>query len=353
MSRRTVRLGCSMSLSGEEATHGRHMAAAAKLAVQEAQVSGDGPWNLELTVLDDAGDAGQAVAAARELVADPTVLGVVGPCTSDTAAAAAPIYFGGRLAHISPAASNPDLSRGGYDTFFRTVCSDEVQGSEAARLAVRYLHCRIIAIVHDGTAFGRALAETFSRAALDCGATIAMSERVAIGQREFGSTIARLRDAAPDLIYCGLIEAEGAAFAAELRRCGVLSPLFGTDALKPSRFLETPGFPVAGPYYTSAATDVTRAPSAHAFRHAFGNFSIYTAEAYDAARILISACCSSRAENRESVREAVARTVGFPGASGSISFDQYGDLVDPRLDFYAVERGHLRYVGEARSLGRS
>lgn len=347
-----VRLGCSASLSGEEATHGQHMAAAVRLAVSQAQERGDLPVGLEVVVLDDAGNAQGAVAVARRLIADELVAGVVGPLTSETVLAAAPLYHAARLAHISPAASTPRATRCGYDTFFRTVSDDEVQGREAARLAVAYLGCKAIAVVHDGSAFGQPLAEIFRDHCLALGARVTPFEQVEKGQTDFADAIARLATCAPELIYCGLIEAEGARFAAQLRQAGLMTPLFGADALKPSRFLETPGYPVQGPYYTSASADITRAESAASFHRSFGSYSIYTAEAYDATCILIAAISRSAPGDREGVRREVAATAGFVGASGTITFDARGDLAEPRLDFYAVQEGRLCFLGATRELAR-
>lgn len=343
-----ARLGCSASLSGEEAPHGRHMAAAVELAVRQAREREDLP--IEVLVRDDGGDMERAREVARAFVDDERIVGVIGPMTSDTVMAAAPLYHAGRLAHISPAASTPLATEAGYDTFFRTVSSDIVQGHEAARLAVTYLDCRRIAVVHDGTAFGEPLAEIFRDHCLALGARVALFAGVTKGQTDFASLLTRLRETQPELIYCGLIEAEGALFARQLRHAGLLMPLFGADALKPSRFLETPGYAAPGPYYTSASTDITRAPSAAAFQRAFGSYSIYTAEAYDAAGILIAALRRARIHDREAVRREVAATADYAGASGNISFDAHGDLAAPHLDFYRVEDGQLRFVGATKDL---
>lgn len=318
--------------------------------MRQARERGDLPVELDVVVLDDEGSASRAAAVAREFVADERIAAVVGPMTSDTVMAAAPLYHAGRLTHISPAASTPLATRAGYDTFFRTVSNDLVQGREAARLAVTYLGCKAIAVVHDGTAFGQPLAETFREHCLALGASITLCEGVAKGQTDFTSTIARLAEMEPDLIYCGLIEAEGALFAAQLRRAGLMTPLFGADALKPSRFLETPDYAAVGPYYTSASTAITRAPSAAAFQRAFGSYSIYTAEAYDAAGILIEAIRRCASRDREGIRTVVAGTTDWPGASGVISFDAQGDLATPHLDFYRVEGGQLRFVGATKDL---
>ncbi len=341
-----------MPLSGEEGVHGRAADHAVELAVQEANERGDLPFWIERVALDDECTAEAGEAVARRLSRVPDVLAVVGPFNSTPTQGAAPVYHAARLAHICPAASNPSLSRQGWDTFFRVVASDEVQGREAARCAVHVVGVRRIAVLHDCSAFGQPLAEIVAEEARRQGAEIVLFEGIRRGRRRFPEAVRRVRDAAPDLVYFGLIEAEGSAMAHELRAAGVMAPYLGADGLKPSRYLETPEVQVVGPYYTSACIDVTGRPSAAAFREAYArqfpklaDYSIYTAEAYDAARILIEALRLTGASDREAVRAEVARTRGFSGASGPIAFTAEGDRAEAEIDFYVVRGGRLVYLG--------
>ncbi|MGD8820413.1 MAG: branched-chain amino acid ABC transporter substrate-binding protein, partial [Anaerolineae bacterium] len=205
--------------------------------------------------------------------------------------------------------------------------------------------------------FGQPLAEIFASEAQNQGAEIVLFEGIDRGQTRFPETVQRVREAEPDLVYFGLIEAEGSAMAHELRAGDVMAPYLGADGLKPSRYLETPEVEAVGPYYTSACADVRQRPTAAEFRQAyaarfpkFADYTIYTAEAYDAANILIEALRQAERLDREAVRERVARTTGFPGASGPISFSPTGDRLDPVIDFYVVKQGVLTFLGTTADL---
>jgi len=352
-----VKLGHSVPLSGEERTHGRAADRAVRLAVEQANAAGDLSFTIELVSLDDecTREAGEAV--ARKLCKDAGVFGVVGPFNSTPTQAAGPVYDDAGLAHICPAASNPDLSRQGWSTFFRVVASDEVQGWEAAKCALEIVGARRIAFLHDKSAFGQPLGEIVADEAEKQGADIVLFEGIDRGQRRFPQTVHRVREAEPDLIYFGLIEAEGSAMAKHLREAGVTAPYLGADGLKPSRYLETPEWDVVGPYYTSACTDVTRRPSAARFREAYGDrfpdfadYTVYTVEAYDAARILIDALRRVGMEEREAIRHEISQTAGFAGASGPITFTERGNRVDPVIDFYVVREGNLTFLGTTSEL---
>ncbi len=354
-----VKLGNSVPLSGEEGRHGRAANQAVELAVMQSNGRGDLPFDIELVSLDDecTVEAGEAV--ARQFVDDPDVLGVVGPFNSTPTLGAGPVYHAAGLAHICPAASNPGLSGQGWRTFFRMVASDEVQGREAARCAVRVAGARRIAVLHDRTAFGQPLAEIVADEAQRQGAEIVLFEGIERGQRRFPDTVKRVQEAAPDLVYFGLIEAEGSAMAHELRAGGVKAPYMGADGLKPSRYLETPEVEVQGPYYTSASADVRGRAAAAAFRQAYNqrfpesaDYSIYTVEAYDAANVLIEALRRAGRTDRQAVLREVAATRGYQGATGVVSFSPQGDRLDAAIDFYVVKGGRLTFLGATSELVR-
>ncbi len=81
--------------------------------------------------------------------------------------------------------------------------------------------------------------------------------------------------------------------------------------------------------------------------------TVQMVEAYDAARILLTALKGSDRPTRETVRQAVAETRDFPGPSGNISFDEGGDIMEPEIGIYKFERGRLTVLGFTRNLLRS
>jgi branched-chain amino acid transport system substrate-binding protein len=357
MQKPVIKIGCSTVLSEEqdEQIHGRHIAQAVRLAVEQANERGDLPFAIEVVVGDDKAQPEAAVAVAQAFVADPQVMGVVGTMNSHTSLAAAPLYQQASLAQISPAASNPTLSQQGYRTFFRVVAHDLYQGQEAAQYAIQVLGARSLVVIHDNSAFGEPLGRIFSQTSVRLGILPTLYRGIQRDQVDFRELAAEVARVEPDLIFFGVIEAEGRHLAGQLRQAGVRAIFFGTDGLKPSLFLATPAYDVAGPYHTSASTDVYVKPSAQAFAQAYQArygtlYSIYTAEAYDAANILIAACARAQTLDRAAVLAEVARCRDFPGASGPISFDEHGDRLNPEIGIYRVADGTPVFLGVTHDL---
>jgi len=352
MTKPIVKIGCSAVLSREEdeAIHGRHISQAVALAIEQANERGNLPFLAEMELGDDKAQVDAAVTVAERFISDPLVLGVVGTMNSHTSLATAPLYHAASLTQIAPAASNPTLTQQGYHTFFRINPHDLCQGQEGAKYAVHVLGVKKVAIIHDGGNFGKPLAQIFGETAEQLGAQVVCHLQIESGKVDYHDAVTEVAATQPDLIFCGLIEAEGRYVATQLRQANVLAPLFGTDGLKPSLYLATPDYEVEGPYHTSACTDVFNQASARTFAEAYRArygelYSIYTAEAYDAANILIEACRRATKLERAVVLSEVAGTKDFPGATGSITFDQRGDRLNPRISIYKVINRTPKFLG--------
>ncbi|MFD8840245.1 ABC transporter substrate-binding protein [Streptomyces griseofuscus] len=86
-SRRTVAV--QADLSGPGNALGTSVEHGVRLAVEQHNARADRPFDLALTILDDAGDADRAEKAAQRLVTDGRVCAVIGPTSHATALAAA------------------------------------------------------------------------------------------------------------------------------------------------------------------------------------------------------------------------------------------------------------------------
>jgi len=76
----------------------------------------------------------------------------------------------------------------------------------------------------------------------------------------------------------------------------------------------------------------------------------YAAEAYDCASLLIEAIRRAKAVDRARVLSEFRNIKEFSGATGKISFDQNGDLIDPEIGLYQCENGLRKYLGQIREV---
>ena len=123
-----VKIGFAAPLTGDQAPIAMPMLNAARLAVDQANAQGPilPGYRLELAEVDDQRSPTQAVAAAKKLVADPDVLVVVGHLNSSCTMPSSAIYHQAQLLQVSPVSSNPQISRQGFETFYRVCATDDM-----------------------------------------------------------------------------------------------------------------------------------------------------------------------------------------------------------------------------------
>jgi branched-chain amino acid transport system substrate-binding protein len=348
-----IKVGCMMPLSGAEHRHARSQLLAVRLAFEERE-----PANVELVVEDEEFSPQLAIEIARAFAADEQVLAVIGPMNSNTSIAAAPVFADAGLVHIATAASNPGLTQRGWPTFFRVVVNDIHHYRAAAQYAVHGLGARRIgAIFSAGGTFSTPMAEGFREVARSLGAEVPLFLPIDGAGSDYSTDVAQVLAAPVDLLFFVVGEETAVRIAVQLREAGVRTPFFATDGIKPLPYFATPDYDVDGPYYTNVCADPRVSPAAGAmvqrYIARFGEEpTVYMAEAYDAAGIILEAIERAAASGltRASVRDAVAATRSYEGASGTITFDEAGDIVTPAIGIYKYKNGGLTFLGFARDL---
>ena len=226
-----VKIGFAAPLTGDQAPQGQDMLNGAKLAVEQANATGDilPGYRLELAMMDDQRSPTQAVAVAKKLVADPDVLVVLGHLNSSCSMPSSAVYHQASLLQITPVSSNPQISRQGFETFYRTCATDDLQGPAAARFAVRELGAKRIFILDDMTTYGRGLANEFEKKARALGAEVLNHEGITQGDKDFTPLLTKVKSLDPDLLYFAGMFPEGALLMKQRRDVGLRARFMGSD----------------------------------------------------------------------------------------------------------------------------
>lgn len=114
------------------------------------QSGGLGGKPLKVTIADDQNQPETAQQIAQYLVADPTILGVVGHGTSDTSLAAVDVYQRASMVAISPLSSAVQLS-GISRYFFRTMPSDRLPAKQLSEYILNQLKKHKVAIAYNAS----------------------------------------------------------------------------------------------------------------------------------------------------------------------------------------------------------
>ena len=339
-----ILIATAAPMTGQRAWSGEQTRRGAELAVDDLNAAGGVlGQRLELVVGDDAADAGQAAAVARKLVSDGVVF-VAGHRLSDASIAGAPVYAGAEVIQISPSSTNPKLTEMGYKTVFRVCGRDDQQGIVAGDYLAQNWGDKSIAIVHDGSTYGRDLAAQ-TRAHINArGVKEVLFEAYDAGQRDYSALVSRLQKAGVDVLYVGGYSPESALMIRQARDEDYALQLVSGDALHNSDFwviAEEAGEGavftfVADPRDQPAAKDVVER-----FRASGYEPEGYTLHTYAAVQVWAQAVEKAQSLESEKVVRALQAN-SFDTVLGPLRFDAKGDLVEHDFVWYRWKDG--KYV---------
>jgi ABC-type branched-subunit amino acid transport system substrate-binding protein len=340
-----IKLGFFAQLSGQYAAAGIDMLNAARLAVDSANKAG-GVLGLHITLdPQDSGCKGLvAVQAAQKLVAD-GVVAVVGPYCSTDAIPASTIYHRAGIAMVTPAATNPKLTQQGFDDIFRTIGRDDEQGVFAAGV-MHTLHATRVAIIHDNTVYAKGLAEQ-TRAALQkyAGVKVVFFDAIVSGSHDFSPILTRLRSVKPQVTYFTGYYADGGLLLKQFEQLGVPGKFMAGDSNNDPTFIKLAGAYAERALITGAPIPQL-VPSAAGFVKQYtatyhrgpGAYSAYT---YDATNVVLHAIRVANSAAPAAIVHALHMTKGYPGVTGSITFNRVGDRVQIQYILITVRSGQF------------
>ena len=354
-----VKIGHVGPLSGSIAHLGKDNENGAKMAVEELNAKGvmigGKKVKIELVLEDDAGDPKQGTAVAQKL-ADMKVSGVIGHLNSGTSIPASKIYSAAGIPQISPSATNPAFTRAGYKTTFRVVADDVHLGGTLGRYAVSTLKGKSIAVIDDRTAYGQGVAEEFVKAVKKAGGNIVGQEFTTDKATDFMPILTTLKGKNPDVIFFGGMDAVAGPMMRQMKNLGIKSKFMGGDGICSSELAKLAGDGMAdGQVVCAEAGGVEGAQKAGLdkfnadFKKKFKvDVQVYAPYVYDAVNVMVAAMVKAGSSEPAKYLPVLAKTEGYKGVTGTIAFDEKGDVKNGALTLYTYKAGKRDAIAVVR-----
>jgi branched-chain amino acid transport system substrate-binding protein len=334
------RIGFAAPLSTPQSIVGLPMLRAVELAAADARERGLG---IEVRPVDDREDEGVAARVAAELVADPSVIAVVGHKNSGPSRAAAPVYAAAGLAQITQCSTDNALSRSGWRTFFRMCADNERQ----AAVAAEYAHARLPGArtfaIHDGTDYGRPLVEAFAEELEALSGKPVTVLSISVGQEDFSETVRAVMLGDAEIVDLGGTEIESSKIIKALRAAGVRALIMSSEGGPDNPIVGLSGPAGESSVHTYAGVDPLSCAASlelvRRCRETLGETPSYLVECYDAVSV-IAAALEGGATNRIDMRDAIAQT-DLEGVARRIRFDGRGDRIDAPVSLWTIHDGQM------------
>ncbi len=354
-----VKIGHVAPLSGAIAHLGKDNEYGARLAIEELNAKGVSingkKVKFELVAEDDASDPKQGTAAAQKLV-DAKVSGVIGHLNSGTTIPASKIYYDAGIPQISPSATNPKYTRQGFNTAFRLVADDVHLGGLLGRYAVNELKGKSIAVIDDRTAYGQGVAEEFEKAVKAAGGNVVSHEFTTDKATDFMPILTTLKGKKPDIIFFGGMDAVGGPMLKQMKSLGIKSKYMGGDGICTTELVKLAGDAMTdGQVVCAEAGGVDGALKKGMddfgvkFKKRFNDdVKLYSPYVYDAVYVMVDAMQRAKSSDPAKYLPELAKTTGYKGVTGTISFDAKGDIKNGALTLYTFKAGKRDQIAVVR-----
>jgi branched-chain amino acid transport system substrate-binding protein len=343
----TVRIGALYPLTGRSSPSGTGMAAAARLAVAEANAEGGVLGRkVQLEISDDACDPGSAVTGANTLVGKKIAVSVGGYCSSATVPTVT-IFHAAKVPMIIPSANSTDLLAPAYPDVF-LMSGTTTDEARFALQAVQRAGSRRLSVISDGTSYSAALAAaSVAPPALGgTGVGVAGQLTVSQGAPSYRRIADDVRSSGADAVYYTGYYADAAQLVADLRDAGYRGKIFVADGCIDGDLLQrlTPqqsegiyGTALQVPSFVPAAANW-----AARFKKANGSApGQNTMEAYDAVRLALDAIKRAGSTDPVKVRDAIAGTTDLRMLTGPVRFKPDGSRENPTFLLLRASNGQF------------
>jgi branched-chain amino acid transport system substrate-binding protein len=357
-----VKIGHVGPTSGAIAHLGKDNENGARMAIDELNAKGvtigGKKVKFELLAEDDGADPKQGTAAAQKLV-DAKVNGVIGHLNSGTSIPASKIYSDAGIPQISPSATNPKFTRQGYKTTFRVVADDVHLGGTLGKYAVTQVKGKSIAVIDDRTAYGQGVADEFEKGVKAAGGSTVAREFTNDKATDFTAILTSIKGKNPDVVFFGGMDAVAGPMLRQMQQLGIKAKFMGGDGICSGELPKLAAGSMADDQVICAEAggidpkDAAAVKGMEDFKANFkkkfnADVQIYSPYVYDALNVMVAAMVKAGSADPAKYLPVLAKTEGYKGVTGVISFDEKGDIKNGALTLHTYKGGKQSSLGVVR-----
>lgn len=332
-----VHLGGIVSETGAAAIYGEKVKKGMDLALE--QIDAAGGYNgktVKIDYRDDQTRPEVGLEVARELIDDVGVRVIVGAVTSSVTLKIAPLCESKKVILMSPTASAPKITEAG-DYIYRVYPSDILEGTSIADFA-RDLGLERVVVFAVNNEFGAGLEQVFVEKYESKFRKVVKTFEFEEGAGDaFEPMVEEVKQLQPDGIYIIAYVSDIAELLKRLRGAEIESVIMGNSSVTQDvvrlagAAAENLLFPM--PAFDVDSDDEATKAFVEAYRKKYGEDpDRFSAHGYDAVNVIVQAAKEGGSFHPDDLKIGLQNIDNFRGASGRITFDANGDVVQyPRM----------------------
>jgi len=334
----TIKIGVIAELTGDVPAVGASCKNAAEMAVDEINKGGgiqlaDKKYKVALIIEDNAGKADQAASSAQKLITQQNVVAIVGPNVSRYTLPAAEIAESSKVVLITPWSTAPkatlDSKTGAPKKYvFRSCFIDPFQGRVLAKFTLGNLKLKRAAVLYDvASEYNKGIAEIFKEVYEQNGGKVVAFETYTTNDKDFSSQLTKIKKAAPQIIFLPNYYSEVPLQIQQAKRLGINVPFIGSDSWGSEELLKLCGKDCNDYYFSTHYAADAATPSTKKFIESYkakygSTPDDVAALTYDSFGLLWQALKTAGKNDRQAVRDALAKIPQYDGVTGSMQFKE-------------------------------
>ena len=342
-----VTVAAVLSTTGIAAPHNRPLIPLIELAVNEINSQGGLLGHpLKLMLIDNHSSPLGSTKAAQKAM-DSNAIAVIGAHWSSHSLAMAPLLQQAGIPMIS-LSTNPDITLTG-NYIFSVNFNDIFQGQMVAKFARETLQAANAVVLKNlNEAYCITLAKYFSKEFKQMGGKILLESGYKGDTVDFQDIISRIKTVQPDVVFIPGYSRDSGFFIRQTVSQGLYSIFLGADAWDDIH--RYAGDALEGSYCTAVWHPRQNTPPSNhlkeRYQHQYHSDEINFSAVpwHDAFMLLRDAVNRAQSLDKNKIREALAATRGFQGASGTITFNANGDPIEKEIVILKYKNGKPVYL---------
>jgi branched-chain amino acid transport system substrate-binding protein len=343
-------VGSYLSLSGVDSTFGTDTRDGIDLALEQVNAAGGVKGRkLEIVYEDDKSSPQEVSTKVHHLIDRDGAVALLGEVASSRSMVGGLVANTNKVPMVTPSSTANEVTKD-RAYVFRTCFTNTQQGDAAARYAhdgLKKANAGILYVAQDNYSSG--LAQTFRDSFTRLGGKIVLEKGYQKGETNFTTYLSELKGASPDVLFVPVYYNDMVQVARQGKPLGLTGPMFiGGDAWDSADLLEGAGAELEGAHFIDHYAPDVPWPNSQAFLTAFrAKFGhdpgSIAAQGYDAARLLFDAIGRAKHVSRDAIKDALAATKDFAGATGTLTIDADHNAVKP-LVVVAIKEKKFTYA---------
>lgn len=358
---KTIKIGINAPLTGDSIKVGEETKFAAQMWLKDIKAAGGleiggKKYQIELVIEDNESKAESAVKANTRMITEDDVLVIVGPQSSKQAVPSGEVANNYKTPMISPWSTNPQTTKD-RPYVFRGCFLDPIQGPVVVNFVKEEFGHRKAAVLFDvANDYSRGIAEYFKTAwenlyGLD---SVVAYESFKTTEADFRSQLTKILNSGAEVLFTPQYYNEVALIVQQAHQLGWDKPIVGSDRWGYAETVNLCGEDCYGLFFSThyvaaGATGATKA-FIDRYRKEYGYVpNDVAALTWDSMRVVqeaIQSCgkiTGDLKEDRQCVRDAMARIKEFEGITGKMTFNEEGDPIKCAVIAKISDQGEFEF----------